>query len=82
MGLAHLSVMDAATSTALDPDRSSLRLIEQLRSLCELYAQLRANAQTIYDLRSQGRGPRGLRSVENSAFALARAIPNPSGGTR
>ena len=30
-------------------------------SLAELAAQLKVSAQTIYDLRSKGRGPRGFR---------------------
>lgn len=50
-GLAHLTVM-------ADIDASG---IEPVVSLSELAARLGVSPQTIYDLRSQGRGPRGFR---------------------
>ena len=60
-GLPHLPVMDARTSLENSADRPQLTLIEQVLSLSELCAHLQVSAQTIYDLRSQGRGPRGFR---------------------
>lgn len=39
-----------------DPSR-----IEPLLTLAELAARLSVNVQALYDLRSQGRGPRGFR---------------------
>jgi excisionase family DNA binding protein len=36
-------------------------ILEAVLSLSELAARLRVSVQTIYDLRSQGRGPRGFR---------------------
>ena len=48
--LAHLSGMDTNTET-----------LDTVLSLSELAARLRVSVQTIYDLRSQGRGPRGFR---------------------
>lgn len=35
--------------------------LDSVLSLSELAARLGVSAQTIYDLRSQGRGPRGFR---------------------
>jgi excisionase family DNA binding protein len=35
--------------------------LDAVLSLSELAARLRVSVQTIYDLRSQGRGPRGFR---------------------
>ncbi|MEP7088920.1 MAG: helix-turn-helix domain-containing protein [Nocardioidaceae bacterium] len=40
---------------------TQLSLVDGVLSLSELCAQLQVSAQTIYDLRSQGRGPRGFR---------------------
>lgn len=42
--------------------------LEPVLSLSELAARLRASVQTIYDLRSQGRGPRGLRGGRELRF--------------
>lgn len=48
--LAHLLGMETNTET-----------LASVLSLSELAARLGVSAQTIYDLRSQGRGPRGFR---------------------
>ncbi|HET9500840.1 MAG TPA: helix-turn-helix domain-containing protein [Marmoricola sp.] len=53
--------MEIKTHEEGSADRPQLTLIEQVLSLTELCAQLHVSAQTIYDLRSQGRGPRGFR---------------------
>ena len=53
VGLAHLAVMDTHISTH--------DAIEPVLSLTELAAHLTVSAQTLYDLRSKGRGPRGFR---------------------
>lgn len=50
-GLAHLAGMDTINTT---PD-----VIEPVLTLSELAASLSVSAQTLYDLRSKGRGPRG-----------------------
>lgn len=50
---AHLGYMDGAGTS--EAGRGSYV------SLAELAAQLRVSVQTIYDLRSKGRGPRGFR---------------------
>lgn len=60
-GLVHLKCMDT-TSTHLslihNDDEQSLSAV---LSLSELAAHLHVPVQTMYDLRSQGRGPRGFR---------------------
>jgi excisionase family DNA binding protein len=48
--LAHLLCME-----------TNNEILEAVLSLSELAARLRVSVQTIYDLRSQGRGPRGFR---------------------
>lgn len=50
---AHLGYMDSASTS----DAGHGNYV----SLAELAAQLRVSVQTIYDLRSKGRGPRGFR---------------------
>ena len=52
-GLVHLGGMDT-TITAHDT-------IEPVLTLSELAAHLSVSVQTLYDLRSKGRGPRGFR---------------------
>lgn len=71
VGLAHLLVMDAKATRSTDPDRPQLQLIEQCLSLTELCAHLQVSAQTIYDLRSQGRGPRGFRVGRELRFRIS-----------
>ncbi len=71
VGLAHLLSMDATTTPSIDPGRSQLHLIEQVLSLTELCAHLQVSAQTIYDLRSQGRGPRGFRVGRELRFRIS-----------
>ena len=50
---AHLRYMDGVST----PDAGHGSFV----SLAELAAQLKVSSQTIYDLRSKGRGPRGFR---------------------
>ncbi len=71
VGLAHLPVMDAKTLTENPAERPQLRLIEQVLSLSELCAHLQVSAQTIYDLRSQGRGPRAFRVGRELRFRIS-----------
>jgi len=44
----------------MDANNTSPRTLEVL-SLLELAERLHVTAQTLYDLRSKGRGPRGFR---------------------
>jgi excisionase family DNA binding protein len=50
VALAHLAGMETHNDT-----------LDTVLTLSELAARLRVSVQTIYDLRSQGRGPRGFR---------------------
>lgn len=59
--LAHLRVMKAQKIRDTSATTPTLSLVDGVVSLSELCAQLHVSAQTIYDLRSQGRGPRGFR---------------------
>jgi excisionase family DNA binding protein len=68
--LAHLLVMDTFRD-AEAAGRGRLTLIEQTLSLSELCAYLHVSAQTIYDLRSQGRGPRGFRVGRELRFRIS-----------
>lgn len=68
--LTHLPVMDTLHD-AESAGRSPLTQIEQILSLSELCAYLHVSAQTIYDLRSQGRGPRGFRVGRELRFRIS-----------
>jgi len=70
-GLAHLPVMDTKAGLENPADPPQLTLIEQVLSLSELCAHLQVSAQTIYDLRSQGRGPRGFRVGRELRFRIS-----------
>jgi excisionase family DNA binding protein len=59
--LVHLRVMTTEKSRDRSAHVTSLSLADGVLSLSELCGQLQVSAQTIYDLRSQGRGPRGFR---------------------
>ncbi len=61
--LAHLVCMTTTTSseTALGP----------VLTLSQLAAQLGVTVQTLYDLRSQGRGPRGFRVGRELRFRVS-----------
>ena len=63
-GLAHLVCMKTTTHpeiTALGP----------VLTLSQLAAQLGVSVQTLYDLRSQGRGPRGFRVGRELRFRVS-----------
>jgi excisionase family DNA binding protein len=45
----------------METDNTQREAFEPVFSLSELATRLRVSVQTIYDLRSQGRGPRGFR---------------------
>jgi excisionase family DNA binding protein len=62
-GLAHLLVMETTThpETPLSP----------VVTLSQLADQLGVSVQTLYDLRSQGRGPRGFRVGRELRFRVS-----------
>ena len=70
-GPVHLLFMDTTTTQSTDPGRPQFQLIEQCLSLTELCAHLQVSVQTIYDLRSQGRGPRGFRVGRELRFRIS-----------
>ena len=53
------------------PEAPTLSLVDGVLSLSELCAQLQVSAQTIYDLRSQGRGPSGFRVGRELRFRVS-----------
>jgi excisionase family DNA binding protein len=53
------------------PTAPTLSLVDGVLSLSELCEQLHVSAQTIYDLRSQGRGPRGFRVGRELRFRVS-----------
>ncbi len=68
---AHLCDMDTSTPHQLvESVRSSEREIFVVVTLSELAAQLGVSVQTLYDLRSQGRGPRGFRVGRELRFRV------------
>lgn len=64
----HLSCMDT-TKTGRD-DVHAIGAIEDVVSTSELATYLQVSLQTVYDLRSQGRGPRGFRVGRELRFRL------------
>ena len=74
---AHLTVMKTEKIRDRSTNTTTLSLVDDVLSLTELCTQLQVSAQTIYDLRSQGRGPRGFRVGRE----LRRHRPRPDGPT-
>jgi excisionase family DNA binding protein len=73
-GLAHLRVMETNNANAAlgdAPKPQVLSVVEAVLSLSELCSKLQVSAQTIYDLRSQGRGPRGFRVGRELRFRVS-----------
>lgn len=72
--LAHLRVMktkNAKKTLGRGSKSQVLAIVEDVLSLSELCAQLQVSTQTIYDLRSQGRGPRGFRVGRELRFRVS-----------
>ena len=61
--LAHLMVMETTTH--------SERAFGPVVTLSQLATQLGVSVQTLYDLRSQGRGPRGFRVGRELRFRVS-----------
>ena len=64
-------VMKTETIRDASANATTLSLVDDVLTLSELCAQLEVSAQTIYDLRSQGRGPRGFRVGRELRFRLS-----------
>lgn len=69
--LGHLTVMKTEKIRDLPAKAPTLSLVDGVLSLSELCTQLQVSAQTIYDLRSQGRGPRGFRVGRELRFRVS-----------
>jgi len=76
--LAHLQSMKTSTGQTIQPEPPTTQPepphpqpIEQVLSLTELREFLNVSAQTIYDLRSQGRGPTGFRVGRELRFRIS-----------
>lgn len=77
-GFAHLHHMDTTSTSATTPSTLTNgggtvvpaipEILDSALSVQELAAQLHVSAQTIYDLRSQGRGPVGFRVGRHLRF--------------
>lgn len=68
--LAHLRGMTTHTTNASIETTTHMSGIEPVLSLTDLCEHLHVPAQTIYDLRSQGRGPRGFRVGRELRFRI------------
>jgi excisionase family DNA binding protein len=68
--LAHLGVMEISRSALRHSEAETVvqGTFEPTLSLRELAAQLHVSVQTLYDLRSQGRGPTGFRVGRHLRF--------------
>ncbi|MDX6302237.1 MAG: hypothetical protein QOF53_3451 [Nocardioidaceae bacterium] len=77
--LGHLRNMTTQKIRETPAKAPTLSLVDGVVSLSELSAQLQVSIQTIYDLRSQGRGPRGVPAASASAgsCAFASAMSRP-----
>jgi excisionase family DNA binding protein len=69
--LGHLTVMKTERIRDISATAPSLSLVDGVLSLSELCSQLQVSTQTIYDLRSQGRGPRGFRVGRELRFRVS-----------
>ena len=70
-GLAHLPGMDTQISQDAEPEGPRILVLEQVVSLTDLCRHLNVSVQTLYDLRSQGRGPRGFRVGRELRFRVS-----------
>lgn len=69
--LAHLCRMDTAAQSQTRSHASSEHGLDPVVTLSQLAAQLGVSVQTLYDLRSQGRGPRGFRVGRELRFRVS-----------
>ncbi len=69
--LGHLKVMKTEKFRDNSAKAPTLSLVDGVLSLSALCAQLQVSAQTIYDRRSQGRGPRGFRVGRELRFRVS-----------
>jgi excisionase family DNA binding protein len=70
-GRAHLCGMDTETQRQTRTHPSAEHRLGSVVTLSQLAAQLGVSVQTLYDLRSQGRGPRGFRVGRELRFRVS-----------
>ena len=66
----HLGVMDTVTHRQPDTEASAEDGLGPIFTTSQLAAHLGVSVQTLYDLRNQGRGPRGFRVGRELRFRL------------
>jgi excisionase family DNA binding protein len=69
--LVHLCGMETTTRRGTVNRASSEGRLDPVVTLSQLAAQLGVSVQTLYDLRSQGRGPRGFRVGRELRFRVS-----------
>jgi excisionase family DNA binding protein len=69
--MAHLCRMDTTAQRQTVPGASADHRLDSVITLSQLAAQLGVSVQTLYDLRSQGRGPRGFRVGRELRFRVS-----------
>ena len=70
-GLVHLVGMETTTHRQTRAHASHEAGLGPVLTLSQLAAQLGVSIQTLYDLRSQGRGPRGFRVGRELRFRIS-----------
>jgi excisionase family DNA binding protein len=68
---AHLCCMDTTAQRQTRPHPASEHSLAPVVTMSQLASQLGVGIQTIYDLRSQGRGPRGFRVGRELRFRVS-----------
>ncbi len=69
--LAHLCDMETTAQRHTGNGPSTAHGLDPVVTMSQLASQLGVSVQTIYDLRSQGRGPRGFRVGRELRFRLS-----------
>jgi excisionase family DNA binding protein len=69
-GRAHLCGMETTAPRQTADRPSAEHRLDAVVTLSQLAAQLGVSVQTLYDLRSQGRGPRGFRVGRELRFRV------------
>jgi excisionase family DNA binding protein len=69
--LVHLCGMDTAAQRRTRSHASSEYGLDPVVTMSQLASQLGVSVQTLYDLRSQGRGPRGFRVGRELRFRVS-----------
>ena len=71
VGQAHLCVMETTTHRQTVLRSSSEHALDPVVTMSQLASQLGVSVQTLYDLRSKGRGPRGFRVGRELRFRVS-----------